>query len=64
MLNNTRKITLLSDRLNDTGSQEGGMEAITYLIEKFTHLDDSFVIDNPMAPGSLRVLKQVVPSFR
>ncbi|MGB5997738.1 MAG: substrate-binding domain-containing protein [Marinomonas sp.] len=52
------KITLLSDRLNGTGSAEGGMEAMTYLMEKYPHLDAVFSINDPTALGALQASKQ------
>lgn len=52
------KITLLSDRLNGTGSEEGGMESMTYLMEKYPHLDAIFTINDPTALGALRASEQ------
>ncbi|WP_082866302.1 substrate-binding domain-containing protein [Marinomonas gallaica] len=52
-INRYPNITLLSDRLNGTGSQEGGMEAMTYLMEEYDHLDAVFAINDPTASGAL-----------
>ncbi|SBS36251.1 D-ribose-binding periplasmic protein precursor [Marinomonas aquimarina] len=52
------EITLLSDRLNGTGSQEGGMEAMTYLMEAYQHLDAVFAINDPTAYGALMAAQQ------
>lgn len=51
-------ITLLSDRLNGTGSIDGGMEVMTYLMEKYPHLDAVFTINDPTALGALRAAQQ------
>ncbi|MCO4787220.1 substrate-binding domain-containing protein [Marinomonas atlantica] len=52
-INRYPHISLLSDRLNGTGSQEGGMEAMTYLMEEYDHLDAVFAINDPTASGAL-----------
>lgn len=57
-LNRYPDITLLSDRLNGTGSQEGGMEAMTYLMEEYPHLDAVFAINDPTAYGALMAAQQ------
>lgn len=57
-INRYPKITLLSDRLNGTGSQEGGMEAMTYLMEEYPHLDAVFAINDPTAYGALMAAQQ------
>ncbi|WP_191603317.1 substrate-binding domain-containing protein [Marinomonas algicola] len=51
-------ITILSDRMNGTGSVEGGMEAMTYLMETYDHIDAVFTINDPTALGALRAAKQ------
>lgn len=57
-LNRYPDITLLSDRLNGTGSQEGGMEAMTYLMEEYDHIDAVFAINDPTAHGALLAAEQ------
>ncbi|MGR0280359.1 ABC transporter substrate-binding protein [Marinomonas dokdonensis] len=57
-LNKYPNITLLSDRMNGTGSVEGGMEAMTYLMEEYAHIDAVFTINDPTALGALRAAKQ------
>lgn len=57
-INRYPNITLLSDRLNGTGSQEGGMEAMTYLMEEYDHLDAVFAINDPTAYGALIAAQQ------
>ena len=51
-------ITLLSDRMNGTGSVEGGMEAMTYLMEEYDSIDAVFAINDPTALGALRAAQQ------
>ncbi|WCN15140.1 substrate-binding domain-containing protein [Marinomonas mediterranea] len=51
-------ITLLSDRLNGTGSLEGGMEAMTYLMEAYDHIDAVFTINDPTALGAIQAAEQ------
>ncbi|MCW8355559.1 MULTISPECIES: substrate-binding domain-containing protein [Marinomonas] len=57
-LNKYPNITLLSDRMNGTGSVEGGMEAMTYLMEEYDHIDAVFTINDPTAFGALRAAQQ------
>ncbi|QRV22724.1 substrate-binding domain-containing protein [Marinomonas foliarum] len=57
-LNKYPNITLLSDRMNGTGSVEGGMEAMTYLMEEYDHIDAVFTINDPTAFGALRASQQ------
>ncbi len=57
-INRYPNITLLSDRLNGTGSQEGGMEAMVYLMEEYDHLDAVFAINDPTAYGALMAAEQ------
>lgn len=57
-LNKYPTITLLSDRMNGTGSVEGGMEAMTYLMEEYPHIDAVFTINDPTAFGALRAAQQ------
>ncbi|MBM6552381.1 substrate-binding domain-containing protein [Marinomonas ostreistagni] len=57
-LNRYPDINLLSDRLNGTGSQEGGMEAMTYLMEEYDHIDAVFAINDPTAHGALLAAEQ------
>lgn len=57
-LNKYQNITLLSDRMNGTGSVEGGMEAMTYLMEEYDHIDAVFTINDPTAFGALRASQQ------
>ncbi|WP_254682317.1 substrate-binding domain-containing protein [Marinomonas sp. FW-1] len=57
-LNKYPNITLLSDRMNGTGSVEGGMEAMTYLMEEYDHIDAIFTINDPTAFGALRAAQQ------
>ncbi|WP_100637589.1 substrate-binding domain-containing protein [Marinomonas sp. ef1] len=57
-LNKYPDITLLSDRMNGTGSVEGGMEAMTYLMEEYHHIDAVFTINDPTAFGALRAAQQ------
>lgn len=57
-LNKYPNITLLSDRMNGTGSVEGGMEAMTYLMEEYDHIDAVFTINDPTAFGALRAALQ------
>ncbi|WP_082825513.1 substrate-binding domain-containing protein [Marinomonas sp. TW1] len=57
-LNKYPNIRLLSDRMNGTGSVEGGMEAMTYLMEEYDHIDAVFTINDPTALGALRAAKQ------
>lgn len=57
-LNKYPNITLLSDRMNGTGSVEGGMEAMTYLMEEYPHIDAVFTINDPTAFGALRAAQQ------
>ncbi|MGO2235714.1 MAG: substrate-binding domain-containing protein [Marinomonas sp.] len=57
-LNKYPDITLLSDRMNGTGSVEGGMEAMTYLMEEYDHIDAVFTINDPTAFGALRAAQQ------
>lgn len=57
-LNRYPNITLLSDRLNGTGSQEGGMEAMTYLMEEYDHIDAVFAINDPTAYGAMLAAQQ------
>ena len=57
-LNRYPNITLLSDRLNGTGSQEGGMEAMTYLMEEYDHIDAVFAINDPTAHGAMLAAQQ------
>ncbi|AEF56292.1 substrate-binding domain-containing protein [Marinomonas posidonica] len=57
-LNKYPNIHLLSDRMNGTGSVEGGMEAMTYLMEEYDHIDAVFTINDPTALGVLRAAKQ------
>lgn len=57
-LNKYSNITLLSDRMNGTGSVEGGMEAMTYLMEEYDHIDAVFTINDPTAFGALRAAQQ------
>ncbi|RBP77994.1 monosaccharide ABC transporter substrate-binding protein (CUT2 family) [Marinomonas rhizomae] len=57
-LNKYPDITLLSDRMNGTGSVEGGMEAMTYLMEEYGHIDAVFSINDPTAFGALRAAQQ------
>ena len=51
-------IELLSDRLNGTGSIEGGMEAMTYLMEAYPQIDGVFSINDPTGLGVLRAATQ------
>lgn len=57
-INRYPNITLLSDRLNGTGSQEGGMEAMIYLMEEYDHLDAVFAINDPTAYGAMMAAQQ------
>lgn len=57
-INRYPNITLLSDRLNGTGSREGGMEAMVYLMEEYDHLDAVFAINDPTAYGALMAAEQ------
>jgi ribose transport system substrate-binding protein len=57
-LNKYPNITLLSDRMNGTGSVEGGMEAMTYLMEEYDHIDAVFTINDPTGFGALRAAQQ------
>ena len=57
-INRYPDITLLSDRLNGTGSQEGGMEAMIYLMEEYEHLDAVFAINDPTAYGAMMAAQQ------
>jgi len=57
-LNKYPNIKLLSDRMNGTGSVEGGMEAMTYLMEEYDHIDAVFTINDPTALGALQAAKQ------
>lgn len=57
-LNKYPNIRLLSDRMNGTGSIEGGMEAMTYLMEEYPQIDAVFTINDPTALGALRAAKQ------
>lgn len=57
-LNKYPNVTLLSDRMNGTGSIEGGMEAMTYLMEEYDHIDAVFSINDPTAFGALRAAQQ------
>ncbi|MBU1468564.1 MAG: substrate-binding domain-containing protein, partial [Gammaproteobacteria bacterium] len=57
-LNKYPDIALLSDRMNGTGSVEGGMEAMTYLMEEYHHIDAVFTINDPTAFGALRAAQQ------
>ncbi|TPE46716.1 substrate-binding domain-containing protein [Maribrevibacterium harenarium] len=57
-LNKYPDIRVLSDRLNGTGSEEGGMEAMTYLMEEYPHIDAVFAINDPTAYGALRAARQ------
>lgn len=57
-LNKYPNIVLLSDRMNGTGSVEGGMEAMTYLMEEYDHIDAVFTINDPTALGALRAAQQ------
>lgn len=57
-LNKYPDITLLSDRMNGTCSVEGGMEAMTYLMEEYDHIDAVFTINDPTAFGALRAAQQ------
>ncbi|MBJ7539775.1 ABC transporter substrate-binding protein [Marinomonas transparens] len=58
VLNKYPDIKLLSDRMNGTGSVGGGMEAMTYLMESYPHIDAVFTINDPTALGVLRAAKQ------
>ncbi|SBS37632.1 D-ribose-binding periplasmic protein precursor [Marinomonas spartinae] len=51
-------ISLLSYRMNGSGSVDGGMEVMTYLMEKYPHLDAVFAINDPTALGALRAAQQ------
>lgn len=57
-INRYPNIILLSDRLNGTGSREGGMEAMTYLMEEYDHLDAVFAINDPTAYGAMMAAQQ------
>ena len=52
------KIVLLSDQLNGTGSIDGGMKAMTYLMEDYANIDGVFSINDPTALGAIRAAKQ------
>lgn len=52
------KIILLSDQLNGTGSIDGGMKAMTYLMEAHAKIDSVFSINDPTALGAIRAAKQ------
>ncbi|MCZ2720477.1 substrate-binding domain-containing protein [Marinomonas sp. 15G1-11] len=57
-LGNYPDIKLLSDRMNGAGSVEGGMEAMTYLMEEYDRIDAVFAINDPTAWGALRAAQQ------
>ena len=57
-INRYPDIVLRSDRLNGTGSQEGGMEAMTYLMEAYDHIDAVFAINDPTAYGAMLAANQ------
>jgi len=52
------KIVLLSDQYNGTGSIDGGMKAMTYLMEAYPKIDGVFSINDPTALGAIRAAKQ------
>ncbi len=52
------KIVLLNDQLNGTGSIDGGMKAMTYLMEAYPQIDSVFSINDPTALGAVRAAKQ------
>lgn len=51
-------IVLLSDQYNGTGSIDGGMKAMTYLMEAYPKIDGVFSINDPTALGAIRAAKQ------
>ncbi len=53
-INRYPDIVLLSDRLNGTGSIQGGMEAMTYLMEEYNQIDGVFAINDPTAQGAIQ----------
>lgn len=52
------EIVLLSDQYNGTGSIDGGMKAMTYLMEAYPKIDGVFSINDPTALGAIRAAKQ------
>lgn len=51
-------IQLLSDQRNGGGSFEGGMEAMTYLLNAYPHIDAVFSINDPSALGAAKAAEQ------
>mgnify|MGYP001085888683 CR=1 FL=1 len=58
VLNNYPDIKLLSEQVNGTGSYEGGLEAMTLLMESFGEIDAVFAINDPSAAGAEQAAKQ------
>lgn len=53
-----KNIDLLSDTISGSGSYEGGMEAMTTLLEYFENIDAVFAINDPTASGADAAIKQ------
>jgi ribose transport system substrate-binding protein len=58
VLNDYPGITLLSDQRNGGGSIEGGLEAMTHLINAYEDIDGVFAINDPSAQGAVMAAQQ------